>query len=86
MTSMYHPAPKSLAGFPGLFPVKWKTPMRGGGGMRRRWKDERGNIYEWDYRHGTVEMYDPRGRHLGEFDPVNGQKLKAAQPGRRVEP
>jgi filamentous hemagglutinin len=35
---------------------------------------------------GTVEAYDARGRHIGEFDPINGRQLKEADPSRRVEP
>ena len=29
--------------------------------------------YEWDSQHGTVEKYDKKGRHLGEFDPDTGK-------------
>jgi Cytotoxic len=43
-------------------------------------------IYEWDYLHGTVEMYDGLGRHLGEYDPVTGARIADADPTRRVEP
>jgi hypothetical protein len=46
----------------------------------------RGAIYEWDSQHGTVEKYDARGRHLGEYDPDTGEELKSADPSRRVEP
>jgi hypothetical protein len=49
--------------------VRPKTPVKGGGGLRKRWKDAEGNIYEWDSQHGRLEKYDKRGRHLGEFDP-----------------
>lgn len=33
---------------------------------RKRWKDDKGNIYEWDYQHGAVEKYNKNGTHLGE--------------------
>ena len=56
-----------------------------GGGLRHRWKDAAGTIFEWDYRHGRVEKYDRLGRHLGEFDPVTGAQTKPAS-NRVVEP
>ncbi len=55
----YHPAPRMLPAFPNARPAPGKT--RYPGGIRRRWKDSDGNIYEWDYQHGRVEKYDKRG-------------------------
>jgi len=75
-----------LAGFREAKPVKRKTPVEGGGGLRKRWKDDNGKIYEWDSRHGAVEVYDSAGRHLGEYNPDTGEQLKAAIAGRAVEP
>jgi hypothetical protein len=66
--------------------VKSKTPRPGGRGRRRRWKDDDGTILEWDYQHGTVEVYNPRGRHIGEFDPLTGVQTKGADATRSVEP
>ncbi len=43
-------------------------------------------IYEWDYQRGTVEVYDARGSHRGEFDPFSGERLGSPIPGRTVEP
>jgi hypothetical protein len=51
-----------------------------------RWKDNRGLLYEWDSRHGALEVYDVSGRHLGESDAVTGSRLKSAVSGRRIEP
>ena len=51
--------------------------------MRQRWEDGR-YIYEWDSRHGEVEKYDKRGKHLGSFDPETGEELKGPVPGRRT--
>lgn len=82
----YFPAPKDIPGIDGLVPVRRKTAVRGGGMRRKRWKDAGGNIYEWDYQHGTVEKYDSRGRHQGEFDPNSGEQTKPRDPNRRVEP
>jgi hypothetical protein len=82
------PAPRRrLPGFPNAEPVRPKTPRTGGAGLRRRWRDQQaGRIYEWDSQHGTVEVYDNQGRHVGEFDPFSGERLKGPDPSRRVEP
>lgn len=66
--------------------AKPKTPVQGGGGLRNRWKDKEGNIYEWDSQHGTLEKYNKRGGHLGEFDPRTGDQLKPPDPTRTIEP
>lgn len=80
------PTEDTLAGFPGMFRVKPKT--RFPGGKRRRWKDAAGNIYEWDYLHGPVEKWNPRGnRHLGDFDHRTGRRIGIPDPARhKVEP
>jgi hypothetical protein len=82
----YTPPPADLPGVPGVERVRPKTPVRGGGGLRRRWKDQGGNIYEWDSQHGRLEKYNGNGRHLGEFDPYTGEQMNPADPNRRVEP
>lgn len=82
----YHSAPKRLEAFPEARATKRKTSVSGGGGMRKRWKDAKGNIYEWDSEHGAVEKYDKRGNHLGEFDHLTGIQTKSAESKRRVEP
>lgn len=82
----YIPAPKELAGFPCLKRGRPKTRAAGGGGLRKRWVDNEGAIYEWDGRHGTVEKYSRTGKHLGEFDPSSGEQLKPPDPARTVEP
>ena len=72
--------------FLGHTEVKAKT--RFPGGKRRRWKDGEGRIYEWDYLHGTVEVWSPRGdRHLGDFDYISGRQVGPPDGARRpVEP
>jgi hypothetical protein len=80
------PAPKSLPAFPGAQRARPKTSVQGGGGLRPRWKDRKGNIYEWDSQHGKVEAYDKQGKHKGEFDPDTGAQTKPADPTRSVEP
>jgi Cytotoxic len=81
----YHQAPPNLPGFPEASRTKRKTPSSGG--LRKRWKDKDGNIYEWDAQHGEVEKYGPTGKnHLGAFDPETGKQKKPPVPGRKVEP
>jgi hypothetical protein len=84
LVAKYVAAPERLAAFPSADRVKPKTPFSGG--LRARWKDQAGRIYEWDYRHGTVEVYSPKGRHLGEFDPRSGVRTKPPRPKRTIEP
>src|ERR1700683_1214037 len=75
------PPPKSLRAFSKAKKATAKTPITGGG-LRKRWKDDDGAIYEWDNAHGTVEKYDSRGHHQGEFDPDSGKQLEPARhPG-----
>jgi hypothetical protein len=70
VVNMKYPAPKTLPGFPDATRAKPKTPIvKGAGLLRSRWKNPAGEIFEWDYRHGRVEKYTPKGRHVGEFDP-----------------
>jgi hypothetical protein len=85
-TPMIRPPP-TLKAFPRAERTKPKTPRLGGGGLRRRWIDhDADRIYEWDSRHGKVEAYDGRGRHLGEFHPDTGEMTKPADPTRRITP
>jgi hypothetical protein len=83
--SSYHPAPNGLTAFPDAKTAPMKTYVQGGGKKRRRWKDETGKIYEWDYQHGTVELYSKQGKHLGEYNPETGEQTKPADPTRKVE-
>jgi hypothetical protein len=80
----YIPPPKELPAFPDARPARPKTRYRGG--LRKRWPDSDGYIYEWDYEKGTVEKYDRNGRHLGEFDADTGRQTGAPVPSRRIEP
>ncbi|WP_241578559.1 S-type pyocin domain-containing protein [Rosenbergiella nectarea] len=85
----YYTPPKEnppLPAYPDAKKAQAKTPLKGGGKLRNRWKDSKGKIYEWGSRHGTVEIYDRSGRnHLGEFDPITGEQTKPADPTRKVE-
>jgi RHS repeat-associated protein len=80
----YIPPPRGLDAFPDARRVPPKTGFPGG--LRARWKDSDGKIYEWDYQHGRVERYDRRGRHEGDFDPESGKATGPPDSTRRVEP
>lgn len=89
----YHPAPDVLPAFPDAKIVGRKTAVQGGGAKRKRWKTAKGIILEWDSMHGTVEKYDSRGKHIGEFDPNTGEptstkKNKKSKKGKKrsIEP
>ena len=78
----YHPPPNNLPAFPDALLSPSKSSVKGGGQRRKRWKDRKGRIYEWDYENGRVELYNKQGRHLGEFNPDTGDRTKDAEPGR----
>ena len=72
----YHTPPTTLPGFPEAKPARRKNG-------RKRWIDRKGKIYEWDYQHGEVEVYDKTGKkHLGAYDLDTGKKVKQPVPGR----
>jgi hypothetical protein len=79
----YIQPPETLPAFPNAVRVKPKTSKNGG--LLKRWKDEE-FIYEWDTLHGTVEKYNRKGKHLGEFDHETGKPIKEANPCRRIDP
>ena len=54
--------------------------------MRRRWKNNNGDILEWDSLHGTVERFNSQGHHLGEYDPISGKRLSPPDPKYMVDP
>lgn len=82
----YHQKPKNLPAYPDARWAPPKTPIKGGRGLRPRRKDKEGLIFEWDFRHGAVEKYTKRGRHLGEYNHETGEQTKPADPTRRIEP
>lgn len=82
----YYKAPEKLIAFPDALRANRKTRVKGGGALRKRWKTLRGTIFEWDSQHGTVEMYNKRGLHLGEYDPTTGEQTKPADKTRSIEP
>ncbi|MGO2712103.1 MAG: colicin E3/pyocin S6 family cytotoxin [Pseudomonas helleri] len=45
----------------------------------------RRSIFERDFQHGAVEIYDKQGKHLGEFDADTGEQRKPAKNGRTTQ-
>lgn len=84
----YHLPPETAAisGFQGLTQVKGKTP-KVDGGTRARWIDSKGRrVYEWDSRHGELEVYRTSdGSHLGAFDPTTGQQMGPPIKNRNIK-
>ncbi|MFA0961230.1 colicin E3/pyocin S6 family cytotoxin [Roseivirga sp. BDSF3-8] len=74
----YTPPPRTLPGFPDAKPAKRKS-------KRKRWKLPNGDILEWDGLHGELERYNPRGKHVGVWDP-EGNQTGDPIPGRRIDP
>jgi hypothetical protein len=55
-------------------------------GGQKRWRSDNGKrLYTWDSFHGEVEVFNRRGEHLGALDPVTGDLVKEAVPGRRID-
>lgn len=80
VSKSYVPPPKGgLPGFPDAKKGKKKS-------HRQRWINGDGDILEWDYEHGKIERYDPRGKHKGEYEHDTGKQTKPAKPGRTVTP
>lgn len=56
------------------------------GRPRPRWRSKNGQrLYEWDARHGHVEVYNSRGHHLGVADAVRGKLIGPAVAGRKID-
>lgn len=52
----------------------------------RRWRRKDGKrIFTWDSLHGEIEVFNARGRHLGVIDPIHGNIIKDAVPGRKID-
>lgn len=80
----YCEAPATLPAFPKAVEVEAKTRNHAGK-LRSRWEDKR-RIYEWDFQHGTVEMYSSKtGKHMGEYNPDTGEMTKGPNKQRKIE-
>ena len=82
----YTPAPNSLPGIPDAKPVRRKTSVQGGGGLRKRWKD--GKMQMGIFMRGIVKMlekYNKNGQHQGSIDPETGDQTKPPVKGRKGE-
>lgn len=62
------------------------TQQRLTGRVPARWRSADGErLWEWDSLHGHIEGYNRRGRHVGVFDAVTGQRIAEAVKGRRID-
>lgn len=51
-----------------------------------RWRDASGQrVYTYDQKHGEVEAYNKRGRHIGVLSVETGEKIKPAVKGRKID-
>jgi Cytotoxic len=52
----------------------------------KRWRSPGGDrLYEWDFTHGHIEVYDKNGRHVGVADAMTGLMISKAVKGRRID-
>jgi len=52
----------------------------------KRWGSTCGQrLYTWDSYHGEIEVFNKRGRHLGVIDVTNGNQIKDAVKGRKID-
>lgn len=68
----YFPPPRTSEGITGIPGLVKDKPISG----RPRWHDKKGNIYEWDFQHGTLEKFDKTGKStLENLILAQGSKL-----------
>jgi hypothetical protein len=73
------PVPRPENGF-----LETQIRIRRNGGAR--WRSEDGSrLWEWDALHGHIEGYNKRGRHVGVFDAMTGERIGEAVAGRRID-
>jgi filamentous hemagglutinin len=41
-------------------------------------------VYDWDYVHNDIEIYDRFGNHIGSMDPQTGLRYKGPVVGRTI--
>jgi len=52
----------------------------------KRWRSRDGQrLFTWDSRHGEIEVFNKRGRHLGVIEPIKGRFIKEAIKGRKID-
>ena len=56
---------------------KGKTKTKGKGKSKE--------YYEWDHKHGDIEVYDSKGGHKGSMDPNTGKLYKPPVKGRNIK-
>ena len=54
--------------------------------VERRWRSDGGSGYtRGTALHGEIEVFNARGKHLGSIDPITGEMVKPAVPGRTID-
>jgi len=53
---------------------------------QKLWRShDKKRFFTWDQLHGDIEVFNKIGYHLGSIDPHNGNFLKEAVKGRRID-
>jgi hypothetical protein len=69
---------------PSQSPV-WRELKRYRGKIRYSGEGRDRLYYEWDKRHGEIEVYNSRGEHIYVIEPMRGRQIKDYVPGRRID-
>ena len=65
----------------------WKKLRPYKNGLKTNGKSgKKKELYDWDYTHNDIEVYNGRGQHKGSIDPSNGKLYKQPVPGRTIQP
>lgn len=54
------------------------------GQVPKTWRDAHGRLFQYDSRHGNIEGYSKRGKHIGVFDVDTGKKVGPEVRGRSI--
>lgn len=66
----------------------WNQLDRCRRGIRKTGKGNKARYYKWDpsvAHGGEIEVYNARGDHIFVMDPLTGQWIKPARPGRNIK-
>lgn len=67
---------------PGFLDDQIRVPNR----IPPRWRSADGDrLFEYDPRHGHIEGYNRRGKHVGVFDVETGARIGEAVRGRSID-
>ncbi len=64
----------------------WRQLRTGRRGVRTNGlSGRRERFYQWDYKHGEIEVYNGRNEHIGVLDPVTGEWAKPPKSDRTIK-